>query len=74
MYSSVGGLCAAFRRLPDAVPPLDQLGLPGEVRRLAAQASGLVIAAGKARSGRTTTLASILGLGERHPLRPHTHH
>ena len=61
-YNGVDGLGAAFRRMPDTVPSLDQLGLPGEVRRLTAQSSGLVIAAGPARSGRTTTLASMLGL------------
>lgn len=61
-YDGVDGLSASFRRMPQAVPTLDQLGLPDDVRRLAAQSSGLVIAAGVARSGRTTTLASLVEL------------
>lgn len=58
----VDGLSAAFKRLNEAVPPLEQLGLPNQVRMLAAQAAGLVIAAGPARSGRSTTLASLIEL------------
>ena len=58
----IDGLSVAFKRLNEAAPPLEQLGLPNEVRMLAAQAAGLVIAAGPARSGRSTTLASLIEL------------
>ena len=61
-YREIDGLSAAFKRLNENIPPLEQLGLPNEVRMLAAQAAGLVIAAGVARSGRSTTLASLVEL------------
>lgn len=61
-YNEIDGLSAAFRRLQESIPPLEQLGLPVEVRRLAAQSSGLILAAGPARSGRSTTLASLVEL------------
>ncbi|MDE0195572.1 MAG: ATPase, T2SS/T4P/T4SS family [bacterium] len=61
-WDGVGGLSASFRLMPQTAPPLEQLGLPDEVRMLAAQSSGLVIAAGVARSGLTTTLASLVDL------------
>lgn len=59
-YNEINGLSAVFSRLQDMAPPLEQLGLPGEIRRLAAQLTGLVIATGPARSGRSTTVASLL--------------
>lgn len=62
VYSSFNNLHATFRLMPNQVPPLQQLGLPDSVRRLASHTSGLVIIAGVARSGRTTTLASIIKL------------
>ena len=61
-YEEIDGLSVNFRLFPEVVPPLEQLGLPNDVRMLAAQSSGLVVVAGVARSGRSTTLASLLEL------------
>ena len=62
VYDSAKSLHATFRLMPNKVPSLRQLGLPNNVRLLASQSSGLVIVAGMTRSGRTTTLAAMLGL------------
>lgn len=61
-YNEIDGLSAAFRRLQESVPPLEQLGLPNQVRMLASQPAGLIITTGPARSGRSTTLASLIEL------------
>lgn len=54
------GLAAVFRFIPPKVQSLEELGLPDVVRRLAERRSGLVLVAGPAGSGRSTTLAAML--------------
>jgi twitching motility protein PilT len=51
--------------LPADVPPLDRLGLPGEVSEWL-QGRGLIVVAGPSGSGKTTTLGALIrALGER---------
>jgi twitching motility protein PilT len=54
------GLAAVFRFIPPKVQSLEELGLPEVVRRLAERRGGLVLVAGPAGSGRSTTLAAML--------------
>ena len=54
------GLAAVFRFIPPKVQPLEELGTPEVVRRLAERRSGLVLVTGPAGSGRSTTLAAML--------------
>lgn len=51
----------AARRLPSTVPDLADLGLPPGVLSVTADNTGLVVVAGPAGSGRTTTAAALAG-------------
>src|SRR5262245_53718594 len=55
-----GSLAAAIRAFPPSLPELDALGLPAVVAKLAALERGLVLVAGPAGCGKTTTLAGII--------------
>lgn len=53
-------LGAVMRFFPTSIPKLNELGLGREVVDLASQPRGLVIVTGPIKSGKTTTIASIL--------------
>ena len=55
-----GGIQLVLRRLPDAPPPIEDLGLPPVLATLAGLADGLVLAVGATGSGKSTTLAALL--------------
>ncbi len=57
-----GQIEAAFRRIEQYVPAIEELGLPPGVRNLARCANGLVLVTGPARSGKSTTLAAMIGV------------
>jgi len=48
--------------IPTAIPTLEQLGLPTVVRDIALEERGLVLVTGITGSGKTTTLASMVGI------------
>ncbi len=54
------GLGLSLRLIPAEPPSLDSLGLPPEARALTEPGSGLVVIAGGAASGRTSTVAALL--------------
>jgi twitching motility protein PilT len=56
-----GSTSFAFRAIPDEVPTFDKLGLPPGVQRLAAEDRGLVLVTGATGSGKTNTLAAMIG-------------
>lgn len=56
-----GDLAAAVRALPAAVPTLEQLHLPPTLAKLIEPAAGLVLICGPAGSGKSSTLAALLG-------------
>src|SRR5205823_6158152 len=56
-----GSISFAFRVIPTKVPNFDELRLPQGVRRLAEEQRGLVLVTGATGSGKTTTLAAMLG-------------
>jgi twitching motility protein PilT len=56
-----GTLAAAIRALPSEVPTLRQLGLPAVVAELVKPRRGLVLVCGPTGSGKTTTLAALVG-------------
>ena len=67
-YGGLGRLALAMRRLADTVPPLDSLGLPQAAQALADRACGLVLVTGPTGSGKSTTLAAMIGrINERRP-------
>ena len=61
-YTTADGWRVSFRVIPSRPPAFEQLGLPDEVRALAALEDGLIITAGATGSGKTTTLAALIAL------------
>ena len=57
-----GTLAAAIRLLPDKVPTIEQLNLPESLHKLTERKQGLVLVTGPTGSGKSTTLASLLGI------------
>lgn len=55
-----GSAAAAIRVLPSSIPTLEQLGLPASLSRFAGLERGLVLIAGPAGCGKTTTLAALI--------------
>jgi twitching motility protein PilT len=55
-----GGTAVAVRLVPAQAPALEKLDLPPAVATLAAAGAGLVLVAGPAGAGKTTTLASLV--------------
>jgi len=54
------GAAAVFRLIPEEIIPLEDLGLPPAVGRLAHLEQGLVLVTGPTGSGKSTTLAAII--------------
>src|SRR5277367_427825 len=59
-HYSRGAVEATFRHIPDAIPSIDDLGLPPIVKRLCGLEQGLVLVTGITGSGKTTTLAAMV--------------
>lgn len=62
VYSQRGTVAIAVRHIVPGVPSFDSLGLPPAVPRLAEESQGLVIVAGPAGAGKSTTIAAMLDL------------
>jgi len=58
-FRHVGGRGAACRLIPDVIPGLMELGLAPALADFASQRAGLVIIAGQAGSGLSTTIAAL---------------
>ena len=56
-----GAISFAFRIIPKEIPNFAQLRMPKGVQRLAGEHRGLVLVTGATGSGKTTTLAAMLG-------------
>ena len=56
-----GGLAAAIRALPSAVPTLAELNLPPTLADLVKTTRGLVLVCGPTGAGKSTTLAALVG-------------
>ncbi|HVT05729.1 MAG TPA: type IV pilus twitching motility protein PilT [Thermoanaerobaculia bacterium] len=62
MFRQQRGAGAVFRIIPSKIMTIEQLGLPDQVRRVAALRSGLVLVTGPTGSGKSTSLAAIIDL------------
>ena len=62
LFRQQRGSGAVFRIIPTKIMTLEQLGMPEQVRRLAAMESGLVLVTGPTGSGKSTTLAAVINL------------
>jgi twitching motility protein PilT len=60
-YRQRGEISFAFRVIPSEVPNFEKLRLPPGVRRLAEYRQGLFLVTGATGSGKTTTLAAVVG-------------
>ncbi len=58
---SKNAVAGAFRQVATEIPNFNDLGLPEHVRTLANAPNGLVLVTGPTGSGKTTTIASLLG-------------
>jgi len=61
VFRKVGGPGAAFRVIPSKIPGLLELGLPPVVQRLTNERQRLVLVTGAAGTGKSTTLAAMIG-------------
>ena len=60
VFRQRGSVGLVLRHILPGIPPMEQLGLPPVVRRLAEEARGLVLVTGPTGSGKTTTLAAMI--------------
>jgi twitching motility protein PilT len=60
-YRQRGAISIAFRVIPKTVPTFEQLNLPPGVEKLAHEHRGLILVTGATGSGKTTTLAAMIG-------------
>ena len=65
-----GTLAVAIRLLPDKIPTLSELHLPPALAELTDRKQGLVLVTGPTGSGKSTTLATLIGMINRN----HPHH
>jgi twitching motility protein PilT len=61
-YRQRGTYSLAIRLLPFDIPKFDTLGLPQVIKTFAMKSRGLVLATGPTGSGKSTTLASLIGM------------
>ena len=62
-----------MRRIVTKIPNFDELNLPPQVEELADHHRGIVIVSGTTGSGKSTTLAAIIGKINRTPRRANHH-
>ncbi|MCX6906936.1 MAG: PilT/PilU family type 4a pilus ATPase [Verrucomicrobia bacterium] len=61
IFQQRGKLCIAMRHVEDAIPSFDELHLPADaLRKIASAPGGIVLVAGAAGSGKSTTLAAMI--------------
>ena len=61
VFRQRGSVAMVLRRVRSEVPSVDDLGLPEVVTRLANEQRGLILVTGPTGSGKTTTLAAMIG-------------
>ena len=62
VFRQRGGVAAVFRLIPELIPSIDDLGLPGTVAEFARLPRGLVLVTGPTESGKSTTLAAMVDI------------
>jgi twitching motility protein PilT len=60
-YYQSGQAALALRMVPDRIPTLDELGVPASVRSLTQLPQGLVLFTGPTGSGKSTSMAALIG-------------
>jgi len=62
VYRTRLGEAAAFRLIPATIPTIEELHLPPQVKRFTELQRGLVLVTGPTGSGKSTTLAALIGM------------
>ncbi len=62
VFTEQGRVRLAIRRVLTQPPTVEELGLPPVVEKLAAEPRGLILVTGEAGTGKTTTIAAMIGL------------
>jgi twitching motility protein PilT len=65
-FAHTRGLSLALRLLPERCPQLDSLGAPAALTELLNEENGLILVTGATGSGKSTTLAAIVGYLNQH--------
>ena len=60
VFKQRGAVAAVYRLIPDQIKTFQELGLPPVVQELTGLSNGLVLIAGPAGSGKSTTLATMI--------------
>ncbi|MDR3557554.1 MAG: PilT/PilU family type 4a pilus ATPase [Syntrophobacteraceae bacterium] len=60
IFSQRGTYSIAMRQLPTRIMTVDELGLPGVIKKVADEKRGIVFVTGATGSGKTTSLAAVL--------------
>ncbi|ANF95739.1 type IV pilus twitching motility protein PilT [Paenibacillus bovis] len=61
IYRQKGGVSLAARRITNEIPTLEQLGLPPLLKNLTEKHQGLILVTGPTGSGKSSTLAAMIG-------------
>lgn len=61
IYHQRGTVSLVMRRISTSIPSIESLGLPDVIKKLSSEQRGLVLVTGPTGSGKTTTLASMIG-------------
>ncbi len=61
LFRDRGAVAAAFRTIPFRIPTLEELGQPAIARDMTTRHRGLILVTGPTGSGKSTTLAAMLG-------------
>lgn len=59
-FHEKGNMAGAFRLIPNRIPSIEELGLPGVIATFAERPNGLVLVTGPTGSGKSTTLAALV--------------
>jgi twitching motility protein PilT len=60
VFSQRGSYSIVLRVIPNKIPTVEELGLPGHINEIAKERNGIVLVTGPTGSGKSTTLAAIL--------------
>jgi twitching motility protein PilT len=61
VFSQRGTYCVVLRVIPNKIPTVEELSLPSQLNEITNERNGIVLVTGPTGSGKSTTLAAIIG-------------